>query len=498
MTQSAVRITPILLICTACATMPAAARPGGGGHFGGGGGMRAFAAPHFSAPHFSAPRFSPRISAPHFSAPHIAPRVVMPHVSSPRISVPSITHNAHTPSTARVAAQPLARPAHVSQPRIAPGPIGSARPLAGAAQHITAPTNQAAHAFALAGVHRPGSSQILRNPFFANRPALAHATFRGRFAQFPWRHHRRFGPIIVVGFVGPLFWPYAHDDFLDYTFYPYAYDTFWPSAYDDVYDGILGVYGSSTSPAYVGSGTGSAYIATPGQPQQPSAGVASHVCTDQTAGVTDWRINEIAQTVEPDDAQRAALDELKTAMTKAIDILKAACPTDLPSTPTGRVEAMHVRLSALLESVRTVRAPLAKFYDLLTDEQKARFNTLPSGEDQNEPERRKELTELCSERASGIASLPIERMERAVQPDEAQRAPLRDLRDAIARAGELLKVDCPTYKPITPVVRIDAMEKRLDAMLRAVNTVQPALQKFYGSLTDEQKERFNRLTPVRG
>jgi hypothetical protein len=108
----------------------------------------------------------------------------------------------------------------------------------------------------------PGSSQILRNPFFANRPALAHATFRGRFAQFPGRHHRRFGPIIVVGFVGALFWPYAHDDFLDYTFYPYAYDTFWPSAYDDVYDGILGVYGSSTGPAYVGLGTGSAYIAT--------------------------------------------------------------------------------------------------------------------------------------------------------------------------------------------------------------------------------------------
>ena len=491
MTQPTVGITSVLLIGIACATTPAAARPGGGGHLGGG--MRAFAAPHFSTPHFSRPSF-----APHFSAPRIAPRVVMPHISTPRISVPSITHNTNVPSAARVAAQPLARPAHMSQPHISPGQIGSVRPLAGSAQHIAAPINQAARAFALAGVHRLGSNQVLRNPFFANRPALAHATFRGRFAQFPWHHHRRFGPIIVIGFIGPLFWPYAYDDFLDYTFYPYAYDTFWPSAYNDVYDGIIGVYGFSTGPAYVGSGTGSAYVATPGQPQQPSAAVTSYVCTGQTAGVTDWRINEIAQIVEPDDAQRSALDELKTAMTKAIDILKAACPTDLPSTPTGRIEAMHVRLSALLESVRTVHAPLAKFYDLLTDEQKARFNTLPSGDDQNEPEQRKELTELCSERASGIASLPIERMERAVRPDEAQRAPLRDLRDAIARAGELLKTDCPTYRPITPVVRIDAMEKRLDAMLRAVSTVQPALQKFYGSLTDEQKERFNRLAPTQG
>jgi hypothetical protein len=31
------------------------------------------------------------------------------------------------------------------------------------------------------------------------------------------------------------------------------------------------------------------------------------------------------------------------------------------------------------------------------------------------------------------------------------------------------------------MVRIDAMEQRLDTMLGAINIVQPALQKFYGS-----------------
>lgn len=82
--------------------------------------------------------------------------------------------------------------------------------------------------------------------------------------------------------------------------------------------------------------------------------------------------------------------------------------------------------------------------------------------------------------------------ELAVRPDEVQQASLRALRDAVAQAGELLKMDCPTYRPITPVVRIETMEQRLDTMLRAINIVQPALQKFYGSLTDEQKERFNR------
>jgi LTXXQ motif family protein len=424
--------------------------------------MRAFTAPHFSPPP---------------SAPRLAPRVVMPPVSSPRISVPNISQNARIPSTIRIAPQPFIRPAQGAQPHIISGRSGSAPAPSAAAPHIIAPSNQAARAFGLAGVHQLGSSHIIRNPFFATRPALAHATFHGRFAQFARRHHHRFGPVIVVGFIGPLFWPYAYDDFLDYTFYPYAYDAFWPYAYDDVYNGVIG-YGAGIGPS-AGSGTGSGYV-----------------CTGQTEGVTDWRIDDIAKTVEADEVQRAALDEFRMAVVKALDVLKGACPTNLPSTPTGRIEAMRVRLSAMLQAVRTVRAPLAKFYDLLDDEQKARFNTLPSAGDQNEPEKRRDLAELCSERASGISSLPIEQMERAVQPNEAQRASLRDLREAITRTGEFLKANCPTSRPITPVVRIDAMEQRLETMLRAVNIVQPALLTFYGSLTDEQKERFNRLTPA--
>ena len=101
----------------------------------------------------------------------------------------------------------------------------------------------------------------------------------------------------MVGFIGPLFWPYAYDDFLNYTFYPYAYDAFWPAAYDDVYDGITGVYESGVGPGYAASGSGPVH--------QSSAELSSGLCADQTAGVTDWRINEIAQIVEPDEAQRA-------------------------------------------------------------------------------------------------------------------------------------------------------------------------------------------------
>ena len=473
MTQSALRIISIFLICAAAT--PVVAGPRGGGHFGGGVHFSAGTGP-IAAPHIA----SPQLATPHFSAPSFAPRL-SPRFSAP-LMVPHSARNTRIPLTTPLAPQPFARPAHLPQSHMIVGRIGSA-PLLGPVRQIL-PTSRSANAFALSGVHRPGTAQILRNSFFANRPALAHAIFRGRFTQFSSRQHHRFLPIIVVGFVGPLFWPYAYDDFLNYTFYPYAYDAFWPAAYDDVYDGITGDYESGAGPGYAAANS--------------SAQLTSGLCAGQTAGVTDGRINEIAQIVEPDEGQRAALEELKTATAKAADVLKAACPSDLPSTPTGRIEAVHVRLSAMLEAVRTVRAPLAKFYVLLNDEQKARFNALPSGEDQNEPGRRRSLSVLCSERGSGISSVPIRRMELAVRPDEGQRASLRALQDAIAQAGELLKTDCPTYRPITPVVRINAMEQRLDTMLRAINIVQPALQKFYGSLTDEQKERFNRLAPVQG
>ena len=145
-----------------------------------------------------------------------------------------------------------------------------------------------------------------------------------------------------------------------------------------------------------------------------------------------------------------------------------------------------------------MRPALETFYQSLSDEQKARFNALGPEDDRDQQQARRDLSQACGERASGIASLPIERIERSVRPDEAQRSALKELEDATVQAVSLLKSECPTYRPLTAVGRLEAMEQRLDAMLRAVQTVQPALEKFYSSLSDEQKERFNRLSPAQG
>ena len=67
------------------------------------------------------------------------------------------------------------------------------------------------------------------------------------------------------------------------------------------------------------------------------------------------------------------------------------------------------------------------------------------------------------------------------------------MKDASVKAAEDLKVSCPAYQMLTPTGRVEAMEKRLDTTLGAVKTVQPPLAKFYNSLSDEQKARFNSL-----
>ena len=341
---------------------------------------------------------------------------------------------------------------------------------------------------------------VFGNRAIANAAFRSHfgfARFRGRFfgSTWPW-----WWGGLAVGWIGPVFWPYAYNDFFDYVFWPYAYDDFWPYAYDDVYYGIYGPY------AFGGPGVGPAAgqgVSTPSRSTSTavrrvsrtsgSEQRAAEVCSSNASDLMNWPIDRISEIVQPTDAQRPALEELRAASSKAIDILKAGCPTDLPSTPTGRLAAMESRLQVMLQAVQTVRPPLDRFYQSLTDEQKARFNAVSPGNESTTGEDQRGLTKFCDERTPGLTDLPIDRVAQAVHPTLAQQAALDELRDASVKAAEGLKVNCPAYQTLTPTGRVEAMEKRLDATLAAVKTVQPALVKFYNSLSDEQKARFNSL-----
>jgi len=80
--------------------------------------------------------------------------------------------------------------------------------------------------------------------------------------------------------------------------------------------------------------------------------------------------------LEPTQEQRDALERLKAASAEAAGHLQASCPSVMPEAPIDRFDVVAKRLDALSTAVKTVRPALDAFYSSLSDEQKARFNTL--------------------------------------------------------------------------------------------------------------------------
>lgn len=349
-----------------------------------------------------------------------------------------------------------------------------------------------------------GRASVLRNNTLASLTTrdprtrvLALTTFQGRFTGqnhpytgWAWRHRH---PFTAVGWFGPLFWPYAYWDFVDYTFWPYAYDAFWPYAYDDIYVGLFGPY-AYEGPAYASvpaAGRRARVTRAPGP-------TTAEVCSGQTPALLNWPIQQIADTVQPDQTQQAALNDVKDATAKALDALQSACPNELPNTPPGRLAAMRQRIEAMLQALNLVQPAQQRFYELLSDEQKARFNPINPEAQPTRTTRGTapaDLSQVCSGQAARGANVPIDRIVQALKPTDSQRSALDALNDATSKAADFLKASCSEDQTLTPPGRVAAMEQRLTAMLEAIKIVQPALESFYGLLTDEQKARFNQLGP---
>lgn len=326
---------------------------------------------------------------------------------------------------------------------------------------------------------------------FAQRAGGVNA--RDRFAHVAahraWRQGHRAS---FVAWYGPLFWPYAYSDIFDYTFWPYGYDDgYWAYAYDDFFDGVFwGEAGPPQDYAYAAPST------APLAPSPSYVGV-QELCRQPGSGITAWPFAEIERKVGLNADQKQLLGDVRKASQDAAAVFKASCPPEnaFPLTPPGRLDSMTARLDATLQTVQTVRPALERFYDSLSDEQKERFNELgPKNTAANaEASEASQAAETCKQPKQGLANLPIEKIEDALNPTDAQEAELNKLQDATSKAVSIMQAACPDETPITPPGRLDAMEKRLQAMIDAAKTVKPALESFYSSLTSEQKARFNRI-----
>jgi hypothetical protein len=303
----------------------------------------------------------------------------------------------------------------------------------------------------------------------------------GRTENGWWRHGDG-----GYGWVGPLFWPFAIYDIYDYTIWGDRIGL-WDYGYPDIYAAIFAPYGRDDLTAY----------SAPGRFGRRHRGIPplQELCGDDRSEIAGL-IEQLQQAIPPsNEAQRAALDDLANALTSAARMIRASCPSQTAFTAPERLAVMQQRIGAMIKAEQAVQQPLGKFYDLLDDEQEARLNAL--AEDRRKLSAANGATEApapaCGAAQPAALQWPADEIEARLHPNDTQRAALKALQDANARAADILNAACQPQEATTLPIRLDAVDGRLDAMQQAVYLVSTALQEFYATLSEEQKAQFEAI-----
>jgi LTXXQ motif family protein len=226
-------------------------------------------------------------------------------------------------------------------------------------------------------------------------------------------------------------------------------------------------------------------------------------CEEQSIELRKMPFDVIARTVRPSEPQQNALDTIRTAVSDAANMLAATCPKDIPAMPSERLDALRHAIDALLESRTTMHPALANFYASLDEEQKARIVVNVSSNVQTKPNRDSRLDAdfdnqqhagqdpVCRQWASILRSWPIRQIEAGTQLSDEQHAALYEVTAAFYHAASGLVSSCPAENPLTPLGRLEAEQKQLEALRQGIDIIQPVITGFEKLLTDAQKTRLD-------
>jgi hypothetical protein len=288
------------------------------------------------------------------------------------------------------------------------------------------------------------------------------------------------------GWVGPMFWPFAIYDVYDYAMWGDGVG-FWGYGYPDIHAAIFSPYDRTELAAYTGS--------RPSGRRHRRVPLVAQFCGDDSRQISEGLIGQLQQTVQPNnEAQRAALEDLATALITAAHMIRATCPTQAAFTAPERLSAMQQRIGVMIRAQSTVQPALMKFYDLLEEEQEARLNALAEDQRKSSPAdgNREAPAQACGPAQPSALQWPAAEIETRLRLNDAQRAALKVLQEANATAIGILSA-CRPEDATTPPARLDAVEGRLEAMQQAVYLVNSALGDFYAALSDEQKAQFEAI-----
>jgi len=284
---------------------------------------------------------------------------------------------------------------------------------------------------------------------------------------------------------GPLAWPGAYEDIIGFTF--------WPREYGErlrthgIGDVLFAVFAPRVLIARNRADTAQNRAA-------PATTASLGPCSGMDQASPDWPAIRIERSIKLTPAQRSALDQLKTAVGEALKSIKSTCRDEAALTPVDRLRSMQVTLWAVHDAAIRIRAPLAKFQDSLTDDQKKPFS-LPASEANpvatataGPPMGPDDYARMCGMPKMDDGGMRY--IEQNLRPDNAQRTSLDTLQTKAAEMGRFLMASCLQPIKPTPVERLDAAADRLTAVIFATSTISLALNDLYGQLSDEQKNRL--------
>ena len=300
------------------------------------------------------------------------------------------------------------------------------------------------------------------------------------------------------GWGGPV--SYAYNDIYDYALWGDGDDEpFWDHGYGDIYAGMFTPYRRDESAVDRPQNTGSRK-----PPVHPRPGIAD------TARPKNDIKNDIKNDVKDDgnlQPKAAASVPSKSAVTAQREDSPRPQPQpqataripqrgavtartdDPPKTQTSKTQTSKTQPqdTAAAQPKRTVTAQ--------TDDAPKAQPRDPVGATWPAPQAvaPNRAAQRCGEDSRDIADLPIDRIQAAIKPNDVQRAALDDLGNASVQAAEIIRSTCPTEVVLTAPGRLAAMQQRLESMISAVDTIQPALRAFNDLLSDDQKARLTTL-----
>jgi hypothetical protein len=242
--------------------------------------------------------------------------------------------------------------------------------------------------------------------------------------------------------------PSVYEDLLGYVLWPGDYaDRLWAHGYGDIMNTLL-------APAAM-------------KADQAASMVQDGMCSAQASELANQLIARTGELIGPAPDQKAALDELGSALGEAINRGRAAVCAGTGD-PLKRMEdALWIMWDATL----LMRAPLAKFYDMLTDAQKAKLigGTAAS----------QALARACASQSGSGDRIEQVLLVRAQGADPQQRFMLEAMRRQSAALIKFLAISCPRETKPIPMDRLEAASDRMNALLYVAMSMSPALAELH-------------------